>query len=247
MFDHIVTSDGPAALRRKSLGVVASFVIHGLLIGGMFGVSYLMARPQEEATKVTFFNPPPPPPPPPPGGGGKKQQTKPKTPKVTPVKKNQLIQPKEIPKEKPKEEEKAAEEDKPEVVGGVEGGVEGGVVGGVVGGSIGGVLGGSLGGTGAPGTYERVSKAPGRISGSKEPPIPPSVLTMVRGSKGIILAKIKINSRGKVDAVEIVRSTIPVLDDIVRKFIMGTWEFEPPLNAGRPVAVEFLQPFQFVF
>ena len=70
---------------------------------------------------------------------------------------------------------------------------------------------------------------------------------MLAGSKGVILAKVRINRDGSVDSVEIVRSTMPLLDDVVRKHILGSWKFEPTILAGKPVAVEFLQPFSFIF
>jgi len=148
------------------------------------------------------------------------------------------VQPKEVPKETPKQETK---DDNP---AGVEGGVEGGVVGGVVGGQVGGVL----GGTGPTGQslYDRISKMPKLKSGEEKPPVPQNLLPMLRGSKGIILAKIRIGREGKVDSVEIVRSTMPLLEDIVRKHLMGL-VFEPTVVGGRAVSVEVLQPYSFVF
>lgn len=223
-----------------------SFAAHGGLIGlSLLGSMWVTKQATEEGTKLTFIAPPPPPPPPP-GGGG--QKTKPKVKKVEPKKvKQEFVQPREIPKETPKVEEKPKVEDAPEEPGGQEGGVKGGVEGGVVGGVVGGVIGGTLGGElGGKLSYERVSKAPGLMSGEKEPPIPANLLPQLRGSKGVILVRMRINADGKVDSVEIVRSTIPLLDDIVRRHIMG-WRFEPPMIAGRATRVEVLQPFSFRF
>lgn len=95
--------------------------------------------------------------------------------------------------------------------------------------------------------YERVSRAPTRISGDRDPPVPSSLLTQLRGSKGVVLVKIRISQSGTIDAVEMVRSTIPLLNDIVRNHIMANWKFEAPLNAGEPTRIEYLQTFTFVF
>lgn len=95
--------------------------------------------------------------------------------------------------------------------------------------------------------YERVSRAPTRISGEKDPPVPSSLLTQLRGSKGVVLVKIRISQSGSIDAVEMVRSTIPLLNEIVRNHIMANWKFEAPLNAGEPTRIEYLQTFTFVF
>jgi TonB family protein len=73
------------------------------------------------------------------------------------------------------------------------------------------------------------------------------LLTVLRGSKGVILVRIKVNTKGEVDDVEIVRSTLPMLNDVIRKLILGTWKFEPPMNAGHPARIEYLQPFSFAF
>ena len=44
----------------------------------------------------------------------------------------------------------------------------------------------------------------------------------------------------------IVRSTIPLLDEVVRKHLF-TWRFDPPIIGGVAKKIEFLQPFQLNF
>jgi protein TonB len=243
LFDSIRQTDTLGRAKKRSLSLVMSFVAHGLLIGGGVAASYWAAhRVKDEAVKLTFFAPPPPPPPPPAGGGSKTK----KTPKKTEIKpkKVELVQPKEIPKETPKKEE--TKQDEPEdngQEGGVKGGVEGGVVGGVIGGVVGGQLGGELGGKL---TYERISKAPRLVVGEKQPAIPGNLLPTLRGSKGIMYIKFRIRADGTVDSIEIIKSTIPLLDDIMKRHVMS-WKFEPSIINGRAVAVEFSQPFSFVF
>jgi protein TonB len=233
LFDAIRQNDAAGNIKRRSVGVSLSFAIHGALLAAAFAASYWAAqKKEEEPTKLTFFAPPPPPPPPP--GGGATKKIKRDIPKV----KKEFVQPKEVPKETPKQETK---DDNP---AGVEGGVEGGVVGGVVGGQVGGVL----GGTGPTGQslYDRASKLPTLKRGEEQPGIPGNLLPMLRGSKGIILAKIRIGRDGKVDSVEIVRSTMPLLEDILRKHIMSL-VFEPTILGGRQVSIEVLQAYRFSF
>ena len=243
MFESIRHVDALGRAKKRSVGVAVSFAIHALFIAGIFGASiWATSHADDKPVKVSFFAPPPPPPPPPAGGG----QTAKKTPKKVEIKpkKVELVQPKEIPQEKPKEEPKA--EDPPEE-GGKEGGVKGGVAGGTVGGTIGGTIGGQLGGElGGKLSYERVSKPPRLIEGEKQPPIPGSLMPALRGSKGLIYVKFRIGADGKVDSVEIIRSTMPLLDDIIKKHV-STWRYEPTMISGRAVAIEFSQPFTFAF
>ena len=58
--------------------------------------------------------------------------------------------------------------------------------------------------------------------------------------------KFRIRADGSVDSVEIIKSTMPLLDDLMKKHVMG-WKFEPTINNGRAVPVEFSQPFTFAF
>jgi TonB family protein len=95
--------------------------------------------------------------------------------------------------------------------------------------------------------YQRVSRAPRLLSGAREPDIPPSLLQQLRGSQGVVLARIRINARGGVDSVSIASSTLPQLDGVVKSFILNNWRFEPPMAGGVATAVEFLQPFSFNF
>jgi protein TonB len=243
LFESIRQTDTLGRAKKRSLSLVLSFSVHGLLIVAGVAASYWAAHhAADKAVKLTFFAPPPPPPPPPAGGGSKTK----KTPKKTEIKpkKHELVQPKEIPKETPKEEPK--EKDEPEEHG-QEGGVKGGVEGGVVGGQVGGVVGGQLGGElGGKLSYERLSKAPKLLVGEKQPAIPGNLLPMLRGSKGLMYIKFRIRADGTVDSIEIIKSTIPLLDDIMKKHVLS-WKFEPSIINGRAVAVEFSQPFSFVF
>jgi protein TonB len=238
LFDAIRQDDAAGRAKKRMSGVTISFIVHGAIVAGILFASWWMSTHavKDDKPKVTFFTPPPPPPPPPPGGGKKTQQKK--TPKKV---KKEFVQPKEVPKEVPKVESKTTKEDD----GGVEGGVEGGVKGGVVGGVVGGVL-GSTGPVNQQMTYERISKPPALKSGEPKPGIPANIQPMLRGSKGIILCKIKIGTAGNVEAVEVIRSTLPMLDEVVRKHIF-TWTFEPLTVGGIAKKAEFLQPFQFTF
>jgi len=249
LFDQITNSNGGAVVKRASIGFFSTVAAHGFIIFlGVLSTLWVSHKAQEDkATEVKFINPNKNNNPPPAIAKGKPRSDKSKTPKVKP-KVAALVPPKEVPKpidtdKKPEDKSAPPQEDADDEPEGDPRGVEGGDPHGVVGGVVGGT-GPVDGGTSE---YTKVSKAPGRVSGEKEPSIPPQLLETLRGSKGIILVKIKINTSGAVDEVEIVRSTLPLLNDVVRKHIMAFWKFDPPISGGRPVKVEFLQPFSFIF
>ncbi len=101
-------------------------------------------------------------------------------------------------------------------------------------------------GSGGSASFERLSKPPQLVAGEKQPDIPASLLSSLRGAKGIIYIKFRIRADGGVDSIEIVQSTIPLLDEVIRRHVMG-WRFAPTVVNGRAVAVEFSQPFAFAF
>ncbi|AKU96976.1 Ferric siderophore transport system, periplasmic binding protein TonB [Labilithrix luteola] len=254
-FDRYIGGTRPSWKRRAWF--IGSLGLHGVAGAVLLCLSRHAIEAVVEPLTVTFVKtaaapPPPPPPPPPPAGAAPSQPTTTTKPSTS----RALVQPKDVPTQAPKPSHNTESEEEYGVVGGVVGGVPGGVVGGVVGGVPGGIVGGTGSGPAVapappppppPGVYERVSRAPRLVAGDREPPIAPNMLLSLRGSSGVVLTKLKISVRGEVDKVEIVSSTIPLLDDVVKRHIERTWRFEPPINGGRPVAVEFLQPFSFNF
>lgn len=102
-------------------------------------------------------------------------------------------------------------------------------------------------GIGGSAEYRSVSRAPLLIHGEREPLLSAGILELLRGSKGVVLLKVRIGVRGEVEQVDIVRSTLPLLNEILVKHIRSNWQFESSLSGGQPVRVEYLQPFSFVF
>lgn len=94
--------------------------------------------------------------------------------------------------------------------------------------------------------YVRTSSRPEYV-GSCEPSIPSSLVSSLRGESGVILVLIRINETGEIDEVEITKSTLPQLNDAVRKFVKGNCKFQAPIIAGKPSKIEFSQPFRFEF
>lgn|GEM_PF-3082926 len=95
--------------------------------------------------------------------------------------------------------------------------------------------------------YRSLSRAPLLVRGEREPQISASLMELLRGSKGVVLLKVRIGIKGEVEQVDIVRSTFPLLNEVLVKHIRANWQFEPSLSGGKPARVEYLQPFSFVF
>jgi protein TonB len=66
-----------------------------------------------------------------------------------------------------------------------------------------------------------------------------------RGIEGTVLLKVRITEHGRVEAVQVERSTgYPELDEPAAEAIQR-WRFEPARRSGEPVAVWVLIPVEF--
>ncbi|HME90721.1 MAG TPA: TonB family protein, partial [Myxococcaceae bacterium] len=164
-----------------------------------------------------------------------KSSTKPKVERVErkPIRRDVIVQPKEIPKTKPPEAEPQKEEDEGGQEGGVEGGVKGGVVGGVVGGVLGGQLGGQLGSQVLP--FGEGMTRPQRIEG-RDPQYTREALEA--HIAGVMLVKCVITIEGRLENCRVVKP-VPFMEKAVLD-ALSTWRYKPVLYQGRPVSVDYL-------
>jgi len=230
MFDAVLDrSNVPRS--RFGTGTTVSVVLHAGLLALALWLSTHPPAKKEKEVAVKFMMPPPPPPPPPPPKGA----TKPKIERVErkPIRRDMIVQPKEMPKTKPPEAEPEKEEDEGGQEGGVEGGVKGGVVGGVVGGVLGGQLGGQLGSQVLP--FGEGMTRPERIEG-REPQYTREALEA--HISGIMLVKCVITTDGRLDNCRIVKP-LPHMDKAVLD-ALSTWRYKPVLYQGRPVSVDYV-------
>jgi TonB family protein len=93
---------------------------------------------------------------------------------------------------------------------------------------------------------KKIHTRPKLKTGKEVPLIPGGLLSQLRGKRGAILVRVRISAAGTVDSAAILRSTIPLLDDLIATHCKQ-WVFEPTVVDGKPAAVEFLQPFNFIF
>ena len=229
MFDSVL-GHGTVAKSRFGTGAVVSVLLHVAVLGLAIYLSTRPARSQEKDIAVVLkVAPPPPPPPPPPAATHHEKHT---------VKKNQLVQPKEIPTEKPPEAEPQKEE---EDNGGVEGGVEGGVKGGVVGGVLGGTLGGT--GTGAIAFGEGMTR-PVLVEGANGDPYPQYTReAREAGVEGIMIVKCVITTEGRVTNCQILKP-VPHMEAAVLQWLAGS-KYSPVTFQGRPQTVSYVFNYKF--
>jgi protein TonB len=243
MFDAVLgrSTVGPS---RWGGGTLLAIALHVVALGAVIWASLHAGKKAEtEAPVVTFFAPPPPPPPPPPAGGGPKAP-KVEHKKITPPKKDVIVEPKkEEPKPEPTHEVETPEpapSDTSGQQGGEPGGVPGGQVGGVVGGQIGGVPGGQVGGVvGGTGTTTVIPfgagmARPTRIGGDD--------IRYTREAReahvsGVMIVKCVITVEGTLTNCRVIKG-VPLMEQTALAAIR-TWRYTPVQFQGHAQSVDY--------
>jgi protein TonB len=234
-FHILVLADYKAPTGRRGATLLASILVHSLLVAAIVIVPLLVqeALPSPPDMIHTFFvSPPevaPPPPPPPPPPPGAKVRANAPAPAPVPSAPATFTAPIEVP-----------EAVVPEAAGIDLGGVEGGVPGGVEGGVPGGVVGGIVGGLPLePPPQPKVVRIGGRLVAPKLlrmiPPVYPDLALQSRLT-ALITLEAHVDTHGTVVNVKVLQGH-PLFDDAAIAAVRQ-WRYQPLLLNGIPT--EFL-------